>query len=98
MKSVLRFDVAIDDQPHDVPAASVVAFGCGPTRADFGFEVMLDLWLEVPDGLEATQSVQVVAERRPVSDDWTHLATAIDGRSVWHLYQLPGVVSDANAS
>lgn len=90
-KQMLRYEVPIDDQTHEIPDLPVVLFGRAPSqRSPYGYVAALSVWCEVPDGsTPATQLVQVVGTGQELDDTWTRLASAVDDAFVWHLYAIP---------
>lgn len=96
MKRVLRYGIAIDDQPHEVPTGVPVLFARTERNRLTGLEALVDVWFEqeTPDDWPAsdydstTQQVQIVGTGHPVPSEWRWLSSFLDGPLVWHLYQV----------
>lgn len=96
MKRVLRYEVVIDDQPHEVPRGVPVLME-RKTWAGVPSMPVIDVWFEIhvpgadwnPAEYEPqTQKVQIVGTGQPVPDAWRWLRSYVDGGLVWHLYEV----------
>lgn len=94
MRTVLRYDVPVDDQPHEIAAGAVLH--AAAERFITGSTIpRVEVWIEcfTPENRlpEQTMTVQVfgTGQRLPANARW--LRTCLDGRLVWHLYELAEV-------
>lgn len=94
MRRVLRSSVPADGTPADLPHGQVVFFG-RRLQPPFGFSTDPEVWVEVavPDDWPtsapgSTRKAAVIQTAAVVPDGAEHLASALDGSSVLHLYEL----------
>jgi len=102
-RRVLRYEVPIDGDPHEV-AAGKVLMACRKRGSEWPARE-LEVWVEVevlsagheklrdPAALNtltaaATRQVVVLGTGQLVPGEAEHLASCIDDRLVWHLYEI----------
>lgn len=94
MKRILRWEIPIDGQPHQLDVAgdirAVGVSSVGLLRADVSWRV--DLWTEATEGAPAVPRIfQIYGTGWEIPDSATWCGTAPrtpDGY-VWHLYEHP---------
>lgn len=94
-RRVLRYEIPINDQPHKIPAGKILQLHPYRMRAITGERNRVEVWIEttVPDNWPhaepiGSRQVQIFGTGQPLPEDATHLASTVDDRLVWHLYQL----------
>ena len=89
---VLRFNVPVDGQPHDIavgnPVLTAVRHDTAPMAG------IVEVWVETvvadnfPAGGYETRQVQVFGTGRQIPDWAEHVGSCLDGPLVWHVYDL----------
>lgn len=89
MKTIYKYQVPVDDQPHPVPGTVV------HVEADGHYA--LTVWAEVtptkigdPSDVDQVRLYRVHGTGHPIPDTEEHRGTVIAGVFVWHLYELVG--------
>jgi hypothetical protein len=98
VRRVLRWEVPVDDQWHDIGGGKVVHVDNRPTLPGLP-SGRVEVWTEEPTpedwpaterGMVPLRNVIVVGTGHPIPDEaTTHLGSVLDadGRLVWHLYE-----------
>jgi hypothetical protein len=93
-RAVLKWDVPVDDQPHEVGGGEVVSVAC--QHPDHRPDVVTIWTIETRPALtDPKRTVQVYGTGHPLPFFAIPLGTAIvmSGNLVWHLMELPPVLS-----
>lgn len=95
-RAVLRFELEATDQVHTIPAGKVVLFTEQRRAHRTERRGRVEVWVET--ALQSrttaalsigTQEVQIFGTGQLIPAGAAHLASALDGPLVWHLYQIP---------
>lgn len=94
-RRIFRYEIPIDDQPHEIPAGKVVHLNEYRMKHITGERNRVEVWVEVTlggasiaDDINGTQHVQIIGTGHAIPDGATHLATCLDSQLVWHLYRI----------
>lgn len=95
-RSILRIEIKVDDQAHELPAGKIVHFSEYRKKHITREQERVEVWVEAQlegDGLLGevigTQHVQVFGTGQSILDGAEHLASCLADPFVWHLYRLP---------
>ena len=88
MRTVWKYDVPVDDKvwPYDLPE------GARPVHVECSDPVEVSVWFEVDTQAKREERrFVVIGTGHPAPDGGTYVdtATVLDGRLVWHLYEVP---------
>jgi hypothetical protein len=85
VRAVHRYEVPVDDQPHDIEMPRrIVHVDC--RSAD-----RVEIWAIAGEGAEMIRTFQVFGTGQPLPASAFHIGTALAGRGgalVWHLFEL----------
>lgn len=84
-KRVLKWEVPVDDETHEISGGPVVHVACQHTA-----DVVM-VWTEESDLTLAPRTVRVFGTGHPIPKAATHIGSVVTagGALVWHLYELP---------
>lgn len=88
MRSVLRWQVSVDDQPHRIGGGPVVLVDVAPNQADRTQTV--SVWTIDEQPTPATsRTVRVYSTGQPVRDDAVPVGSVVAPPYVWHVFEVP---------
>lgn len=85
MKRILKWNVPIDDEVHEIGPGSVLRVECQH------YSDSIQVWTHEDFGPSLPRMVQVVGTGQALHDDWLPLGSALtaEGRLVWHVMEVP---------
>lgn len=83
----LRYTIPVNDEPYQLPAGKILHLS-EQRKQSLGAVHNVEVWIEVEIPVNTSQTLRIIGTGQDIPDGAQHLATALDGPYVWHLYQL----------